>query len=238
MVIDHATNGVAITIDNYVPQALVKFMPDWHHPEVPSKCHVDYYESSRAIGHLFRNVNMHELPDRIPVVSPGEARPLEDAISCALAPLVRSALDMTFSSIQTMGTRAGAEDLHAWYALEMQFIGMAHSMSTSPDACLSEEEVVLGTILGKCSQSCWRTDCANHMRMHTEVLVSNLRAQINTVHSLPSTTEDLYSSLWDAWAMWSWAQHHREEPFIQTYSLVALGLIFELLECFGALPNF
>jgi RNA-dependent RNA polymerase len=236
MVIDHATNGVAIKIDNYVPQALVKLMPDWHHPEVPSQCHVHYYKSGRAIGHLFRNVNMHELADRIPVVSPGEARPLEDAISCALAPLVRSVLDATFSSIQISSTRA--EDLHAWYALEMQSIGMNHSMSTSSDACLSEEEVVLGTILGKCSQSGWCTDSANCMRMHTEVLVSNLRAQISTVCSLPSTAEDLYSSLWDAWAMWSWAQHHREEPFVQSFSLVALGLIFELLELFEVWPNF
>jgi RNA-dependent RNA polymerase len=236
MVIDHATNGIAIEIDNYIPQAFIKSIPDWHHPEVPSLCHVDYYKSGRTIGHLFRNVNMHELPDRIPVVSPGEARPLEDAISRALAPLVQSALDTTLSSIQITSTRA--EDLHAWYASEMQFVCMTHSTFTSPDACLSEEEVVLGTILGKCSQSPWCTDGADRMRMHTEVLVSNLRAQISTVHSLPSTAEDMYSSLWDAWAMWSWAQHHREELFIQSFSLVALGLIFELLELFEVLPNF
>jgi RNA-dependent RNA polymerase len=233
---DYATNGIAIETDNYVPRVFNNSRPDWHQPEVPSPHHVDYYESSRALGHIFRNVDMHELPDRIPVPSPGEVRPLEDAISRTLLPLIQSALDTTLGVIQITNTRA--EDLHTWYASEMQFICVTHSMSTSPDACLSEEEAVLGSILGKCGQSRWRTDRADRMRMHTEALVSNLRAQIVAVRSPPPTAEGLYGSLWDAWAMWSWAQHHREEPFIQSYSLVALGLILELLECFGVLPNF
>lgn len=70
---------------------------------------------------------------------------------------------------------------------------------------------MLGIMLGKCSQPRWRTDRAGRMRMHTEMLVSNLRAQIVEVRSLPSTAEEtaeeLYGVLWDAWAMWSWVQY-------------------------------
>ena len=99
---------------------------------------------------------------------------------------------------------------------------------------------MLGIMLGKCSQPRWRTDRAGRMRTHTETLVSNLRAQIVEVRSLPSTAEEtaeeVYGGLWDAWAMWSWAQHNREKPFIQSFSLVVLGLILELLEHLEVLP--
>jgi len=57
-----------------------------------------------------------------------------------------------------------------------------------PDASLNEEEVSLGTILGKCSQPHWGTDCAG------------------------------------------------EKLFIQSFSLIALGLILELLEHFEVMP--
>lgn len=60
------------------------------------------------------------------------------------------------------------------------------------------------------------------MRAQTVTLVRNFRAQIVPVNS-PLAGEALRRGLRDAWAVWGWAQHHREKPFIQSFSLVALG---------------
>jgi RNA-dependent RNA polymerase len=222
--IDYATNGIAVKIDNNVPQPFIKSKPDWHQPEVPSPRHVDYYESGRALGYLFRNVDIQELPGRIPIPSPSDIRPLEDAISLTLAPLVQTPLAITSRSFQVEGIQV--EGLYMQYASEMRSISVMHG-----GVPLSEEEVVLGTVLGKCSGSHWR------MGMQVGTLVDDLRAQIAAVGSPPLMVEGLYGSLRDAWAVWSWAQHHREKPFIQSFSLVALGLILELLEHFEVLPN-
>ena len=223
-------------MDNDVPKTFVKAKPDWHYPEVPNSRHVDYYKSNRALGHLFRSIDIHEVLDGILIASPGETDPLEDVISHTLAPLVQSVLDTILGGIQTQFRNVRTEDLYARYASEMRFICVTHSVSTLSDTWLSEEEVVLGTILAKCGQPCWREDRSRRMRMHVETLVNHLRAQVIGIHS-PPTVEELSNGLRNAWAIWSWAQHHREESFIQSFSLVALGLILELLGLFGALPD-
>ena len=234
--LDYATNGITVEIDNRVPKPFIKSKPDWQRPEVPSSSsrQVDYYESGRALGHLFRNIDMHELPEGIPLASLDEIGPLEDAISRALAPLIQSALETTPGSIEIESVRT--EDLYTRYASEMRFVCVTHGVSSSPDAHLSEEEVVLGTILEKCGQPRWRADRADRMRTHAETLASDLRAQIVAVYS-PLTAEELRGGLRDAWAVWGWAQHHREKPFIQSFSLVALGLVLELFGQFGALAD-
>ena len=233
--IDYPTNGIPVVIDNEVSKTFIKAKPDWHCPEIPNSRPVDYYKSGRALGHLFRSIDIHEVLDGILIASPGEVHPFEDVISRILAPLVQSVLDTIPGSIQIRNVRT--EDLHARYASEMQFICATHSVSTSSNTWLSEEEIVLGTILARCSQPRWREDCSHRMRMHAETLVNYLRVQIIGVLS-PPTVDQLSDGLRHAWAMWSWGQYHREEPFIQSFSLVALGLILELLELFGALPDF
>jgi RNA-dependent RNA polymerase len=232
--VDYPTNGIPVVIDNQVSKTFIKAKPDWHCPEVPKSRHIDYYKSGRALGHLFRSINIHEVLDGFMIASPGETDPLEDAISRTLAPLVQSVLDTIPGGIQIPNIQI--EYLYSRYASEMRFISTTHSITNSSDTWLREEEVVLGTILAKCSQPCWREDRSHRMRMHAETLVNYLRVQIIGVLS-PPTVEELSDGLRHSWAVWSWAQHHREEPFIQSFSLVALGLIFELLELFGALPN-
>ena len=61
-------------------------------------------------------------------MSPGDIRPLEDAISRTLAPLVQSVLDTTPEGIQVESVRE--EDLYMWYASEVRFICVTHQVST------------------------------------------------------------------------------------------------------------
>jgi RNA-dependent RNA polymerase len=227
--IDYAKNGKAVEIDDMTLKLFNKPRPDWSRPEIPGTRQVDYYESRRALGYLFRNINLHspnELLDRIPITHPGEIAPLEDTISRTLAPLVQSALNGTLGSLEAENVRTA--DLHIWYASEMRFICVTHSIAISPDVHLSEEEVVLGIILGKYSQQLFRTDRGERMRMQAEMLVRDLRAQIVPIDA-PLVEEDLRRGLRDAWGVWCWAQHQREKPFIQSFSLVTLGLVLDLL---------
>ncbi|KAH9989066.1 RNA dependent RNA polymerase-domain-containing protein [Russula compacta] len=220
--IDYVTNGIPVEVDQ-LPRALIKSKPDWRRPEVPNIRRVDYYESDRALGYLFRGVDLQTTP-------PGEVAPLEDAISLTLVPLVQNALGTTPAGLRTEEVRM--EDLHTWYASELGFICMTHGVSISSDVRLTEEEVVLGTILAKCWHRRWRRNRADRMRAQTETLVRDLRAQIVPVNS-PLAGRVLRRGLRDAWAVWGWAQHHREKPFIQSFSLVALGLVLDILERLG-----
>jgi hypothetical protein len=51
------------------------------------------------------------------------------------------------------------------------------------------------------------------------------------------TDEQLWSRISQAWEVWAWpawAQHHRDEEFIQSFSLIVLGILaacrrFELI---------
>ena len=64
------------------PRWLIPFKPDWKKSEDNLPRNTDYYESSRALGDLFRNVTLLDAPPIIPTVA-GHA-PLTDSISEAL----------------------------------------------------------------------------------------------------------------------------------------------------------
>ena len=117
VVIDSMRHGTVVEIADHVPQPFIKSVPVWLCPEVPSPCHVNYYKSGCTLGHLFRNIDMHELPNGIPSMSPGNITLLKDAISRALVPLVQSVLDTTPGGIQVKSVQE--EDLHMWYASEI-----------------------------------------------------------------------------------------------------------------------
>jgi RNA-dependent RNA polymerase len=105
---------------------------------------------------------------------------------------------------------------------------VTHTLVDQPDVRLKEEEVVLGTILANCVQSRWRNDRTYRMRLHTEGLVDDIHARIAQGDETP-TDEQLRSGLSRAWEVWAWAQHHRDEEFIQSFSLIVLGIILSVL---------
>ena len=41
------------------------------------------------------------------------------------------------------------------------------------------------------------------------------------------TDEQLWYGFLRAWEVWAWAQHHRDEEFIQSFSLIVLGLMLD-----------
>ena len=257
--VDYPKNGIRVDLRGNLPKTLINFKPDWHKAEVTGARELDYYRSDRALGELFRRIDLYDpiKPLRgFPTTPPGEIAPLGDAISRILKPLVRYAIAAPGSasaSASASESAPGAENphaerLHARYTREMRCICATHTLIEAPDVRLTEEEVVLGTILANCTQHRWRSDRAYRMRLQSETLVRDIRAHIvqdgNRGASTPTGNgigvqeeERLKVVLRSAWATWVWAQHHRDREYIESFSLIALGAILDCLKRLGELPD-
>jgi RNA-dependent RNA polymerase len=120
----------------------------------------------------------------------------------------------------------------------MRYICVTHTLVDAPDVRLTEEEVVLGTILANCAQSRWRTDRTYRMKLHTLRGSWTISAGRSFRAEETSTEEQFRSGLSRAWAVWAWAQHHRDKEFIESLSLIVLGLIFDNLKRLDGLPQY
>ena len=204
---------------------------------------LDYYISECALGHMYRNICLLE-PDKpiegLPTEYPEETAPLKDPISRVLAPFIQRTLnpdtDADDAEPHAESENSHSEQLHAHYSREMRYICVTHTLVDQPDVRLKEEEVVLGTILANCVQSRWRNDRTYRMRLHAEGLVNDIRGQIVQLEKSPSDDE-LRSALLCAWDVWVWTQHHRDRGFIESFSLIALGLTIDYLKRLGGLPQ-
>ncbi len=248
--VDYAKNGVPVDIHTTkLPRRLIPFKPDWDKKEVTGARELEYYESDRALGYMYRSITLRdpdEPIDGFPTTPPGLIAPLEDPISRALAPLVQNTLNTTTTTTTTTapGLPAAeipqAEELHASYVCEMRYICVTHTLVDAPDVRLKEEEVVLGTILATTTQPRWRADRANRMRLHSRGLVRDIRAQIvRMAKEDEPTEEELRAGLQIAWGMWCWAQLQRDEDkeFIEGFSLIVLGVVLDCLKRLGGLPE-
>jgi len=234
--VDYAKNGNPVEIHNNFPKLIIKFKPDWHKAEVTGARELDYYVSERALGYMFRNIKLldPERPiDDLPTQLPEAIPPLEDSISRVISPLVQRAL---MSDPDTEDENDDAEQLHEHYAREMRYICVTHALVDAPDVRLKEEEVVLGTILANCAQPRLRNDRTYRMKLHTEGLVNDIREQIVQIEET-TTDEQLRSGLFRAWVVWVWAQHHRDREFVESFSLIILGLIFDYLKRLDGPPQ-
>ena len=243
--VDYAKNGNPVNISNNLPRQLIKFKPDWHKSEVTGARELDYYLSDRALGDMFRNIKLLD-PDKpiegLPTEFPEAAAPLKDPISRVIAPLIQRTLnpdtDADGAEPRAESENCHAEQAHAHYVREMRYICITHTLVDTPDVRLKEEEVVLGTILANCVQPRRRTDRTYKMKLHAGGLVNDIREQIVRSESEETPTEDqLRSGLSRAWGVWVWAQHHRDREFIESFSVIALGLMFDYLQRLGVLPQ-
>ena len=242
--VDYAKNGNPVNIHNNLPKSLIRSKPDWHKAEVTDARDLDYYVSDRALGHLFRNIELRDPSEPIEGFSikmSGGTTPLEDAITCAVEPLILRALNTSHDKDASAADRSrtdypDAEWLHAHYAREMQFICTTHTLVDTPDVHLTEEEVVLGVILAKCTQSRWRTDRTCRMKLHSGDLVGDICEQIAQFDGV-QTVGQLRTALARAWDAWCWAQYHRDRDFIESFAILVLGIVLDCLRRLGELPE-
>ncbi|KAI0636634.1 RdRP-domain-containing protein [Trametes polyzona] len=239
--VDYPKNGVPVDIFDS-PRLLIREKPDWKKAEDSDPRDTDYYYSSRALGELFRSIDLNNLklpksPTPIPsggvVLPPLREQPLSDAISVTLRRLIEGQLTYFENKDQNV---AEMKDLFMLYEQELRYICVTHALSDAPDIRLQEEEVVVGTILAVCSQQRWRRDRMHRMRLHASELVRNIRMRLfQPADPLNPEQGELVYGLSQAWLAWDFGMRNRTVFGARSFSLVALGVVLDTLYKLGAL---
>jgi RNA-dependent RNA polymerase len=197
--------------------------PDWQAAEVLRPRDTDFYRSERALGYLYRAISLQDLPTEVenrPSIPLGD--PISIALKAKLEPFFQ--IDTDINAIPQLVT-----SMFQRYTNELRCISATHTISNTPGARLIEEELVIGTILAKCSQHRLRNDRIQRVLYHTEAHVRNFQRQIRPMGKEPSR-EDEIIGLERAWFAWALGRHRQDEFGAESFALVALRTIFELLE--------
>lgn len=212
---------------NTLPPTLIRCKPDWHSAEVASPGKSDYYKSDRALGFLFRSIDdLRPIPALVPVQS------LSNSITERLLESVQRHLG---DSATVNSHPLVLQNIFRHYADELRYICATHTLSDTPGVRVSEAEVVIGTILAKCSQSRWRKNRIYRMHHHASVLVRDIQRDLkehaeNTVST--SEESELIAGLRLAWSAWdlSLKLSCENEFAANSFGLIALGMVFDYLD--------
>ncbi|OSX65461.1 hypothetical protein POSPLADRAFT_1134844 [Postia placenta MAD-698-R-SB12] len=233
--VDYPKNGVPVDI-HHSPRLLIPYKPDWHQAEDAAPRTTDYYESSRALGDLFRNIAIVDPTTRSPTAAPingavkPKVKPLSDAISSALKPYIQMHLHRFRNEESDVGEMT---KLFQRYVDELRYICMTHALSDAPDVRLMEEEVAVGTIIAKCSQTRWRTDRTFRMRLHSAMLTRDVDNQLFKQTETPAPGELRYG-LSQAWLAWDFSMRNKTVFGANSFGLIALRNIFNILDLVGS----
>ena len=234
--VDYPKNGNKVMIKD-MPRLLIRFKPDWDKAEEDAPRSSDYYESDRALGHLFRNIVLEDMPNTLHHhQDKAEIQP----ISKVLWPLVRRHLPGLPAGDQTRMT--WIDSLYMTYREELTYMSSTYSISQVAGSRLREEELVIGTILGKCTQRRYRSSRLHAMRDNVGFLVQETKGQL--VGRLEGLSEsELKERLAVAWDVWLFSLKKAlncpspgENFGTESFGLLGLGLVLECLERLGSLP--
>ena len=225
-----------------IPRLKFKAKPDWNQPETMNDSKsADYYESQRAIGRLFRAIELPAL-DIVRRVKRKQWKKMgdeeedddlakkmgrmslrdNDEVDVAVYGRVTDFIDADAD----LGHRAHALSLFERYTAELKTICASHTISYHRDAMLTEEEAAVGTIVARTSQPRHRRDMISKLRDQTSLQVKGVR------NELVSEEDGFETKLAKAWALWRVTQEERESMGARTLGLIALGLIFDTIREF------
>jgi len=223
-----------------IPRLKFKAKPDWNQPETMNDSKsTDYYLSKRAIGRLFREIELpaldivqrvsrmqrkklHEEEDDLLVAQFGRVSLRDDdQIDVAVYGRISQFID---ADVVDPDDRTRAFVLFDMYIADLKTICASHTISYRRDAMLTEEEAVVGTIVAKTSQPRYRRDMISKLRDQTNLQVKSVRNEL-------TSEEDGYETrLQRAWALWRVTQEERELMGARTLGLIALGVIFDTIK--------
>lgn len=240
--VDYPKSSTPVPLQK-IPKLKFKMKPDWNQPEtINDTKNANWYQSQRAIGRLFRAIELPAL-DIVQRVSRAQRKKLheeEDEDDRLLVQFGRMSLrDDDQVDVAVYGRitefidedvnpdyRARAFVLFDMYTAELKTICASHTISYRRDAMLTEEEVVVGTIVAKTSQPRSRRDMISKLRDQTSLQVKGVR------NELVSEEDGFETKLSKAWALWRVTQDEREVMGARTLGLIALGLIFDTIREF------
>jgi len=237
--VDYPKSSMPVPLEK-IPRLKFKARPDWNRPETMNDSKsTNYYPSQRAIGRLFREIELpaldivqrvslmqrkklHEEEDDLLVAQFGRVS-LRDDDQVDVAVYGRISKFMEDADVVDPDYRAWAFTLFDWYMAELRTICAAHTISSYRDAMLTEEEAVVGTIVAKTSQRRHRGDMISNLRDRTDLQVKSVRNELISEDGFDTT-------LRRAWALWRVTQEERDLMGARTLGLIALGVIFDTIK--------
>ncbi|KIK99941.1 hypothetical protein PAXRUDRAFT_30186 [Paxillus rubicundulus Ve08.2h10] len=212
-----------------------------------------YYNSKKLLGQLFRRVPINDwMPDG-----------WNGSQSPSGGDIVERALERVGLYGLGLSLAAPSEELHEEmmylleeYGLQLLAIGTTHTISKNKDACVSEAELVSGTILANWSDHRKRREAVGAMNLQTHELVRSVRAEMRASNAANREQEEdelsddgewdededdyyresrlIAESFQRAWAAWCVAEEElKNEPQSygsQSFGLIALGRMLELIK--------
>jgi len=236
--VDYPKSGQPVPL-NKIPKLKFREKPDWNAPETAGVNSGDYYASQRAIGKLFRRIEMPAIHSARKAARAQRRQQLhqEDADLQGLFAKLNMADsaedDDDFAMIEALDEHvsdyipldfdrtvvASVWALFRRYATELYTICVANALSQSKSAVLTEEEAIVGTIVAQTSQPRKRKDLMARMREQTAFLVSDIREELGQFNSL----EERLEHGWTAWKV----SNALDSFGSKSFGWIALGLIFE-----------
>ena len=242
--VDYPKNGTPVSIKD-VPKLKSDFKPDWNAPEtVNLDSSNNFYESQRAIGKLFRAIDLPDVQKHVrdarrkrQQVRENQPEADLDDVFAALCmndikvdPLKSAVESRVAEHIRVDDPRSefvklAIESLDR-YSLELQGICACNSIQPhKAAAALSEEEAVVGTIVAKCSQRRKRKDAMSQLREQTGFLVKYVRDELSGDDD--SSDHDWLAMAWTAWKV---SRHLKDRFGAHSYGWIALSEVFDAMK--------
>ncbi|KAL5489956.1 hypothetical protein ACEPAI_4789 [Sanghuangporus weigelae] len=232
--VDYPKNGMEVDISR-LPPKLIPFKPDWKKNEAEDEHRTDFYRSERAVGEIFRRV------EKVASCTDFDDRGESSYIQVSEHPVYKALKSTVDAKLRDSRVRQTTEEevrrIFRHYYNELQYICATHTLTDQVDSKLKEEEVVIGTILARCSRHRWRTERIYRMRVHASNLVKEIREQFIPEKLQTMTKVEATQALEFAWTSWKLitdkltTEDARRNPFgLNSFSIIALNTVLECLE--------
>jgi RNA-dependent RNA polymerase len=167
--VDFAKSGKPVHFKD-LPKRIHPYTPDFQHKETTLDDQTNYYESPKALGVLYRSIQVKSL-------EPNSSNPRQRPVPYNKHPFYAKLVDICQDKRVTRGLvteerKAEIKKAFRSYAREMRGIRSIYSIGRSP---LSEEEVFVGTILHQASSRRSRDDMVARLREVSARLVDRVR---------------------------------------------------------------
>ena len=223
-----------------IPKVKTRRRPDWLAPETidPNFNGNRFYPSRRAIGHLFRAIELPVEPVSLPWRRKGQSTDIVEPEVDDFIPIQNDAReDHLFKAIRTRVEEVipidGDPDeelvepikkLFKSYAAHLQTVCISNTLASTTTP-LSEAEVIVGTIAQQTSQPRKRKELMAKVRDGTDRLARGIREELAGDETIKGE-----ESLLRAWTAWELSISQGDTFGARSFGWIALGLIFEAIK--------
>jgi len=237
--VDYPKSGQPVPL-NDLPKLPKKRKPDWNAPETVHADNENFYRSERAIGKLFRAIDLpieqqanlgrrrrRRRDGRTGLEEGMDNLGFTDQRQTYLFEMVQDKVnEMIYTDAEPNEEHVLAIDrLFSRYVEELKAICIANTLSHLQSTHLSEAEAVIGTIAQKTSQPRKRKEMMSKVRDGTDRLVRGIREALTGEDNV--NAED---SLMMAWMAWNFSISKGNIFGAKSFGWVALGAIFEAIK--------